>query len=116
MKAAYEKGSDVLGIVGKVLTSLEGTVRENLSTSYEQVINSVFYTTANDLLEILDMYSVCYPPGILSVADSYEGDLPSTMAPFLLIQILESSGSNEVYDSSVVESNTSEALGVPVFF
>ena len=105
---AYERSADVLGTVGPTLKILEGTLRQQYTVSYEDAVSNVIATKNNDLPPI-DMVSVCYSPGLLGIADKYEGDLPSIMLPYMIVQEFNSGGSS-FFDGESIEDETSQEL------
>ena len=105
---AYAKVSDILAVVAGVLKVIEGELREYFTESHREISRAVLSGPANDMPEI-NMNTICYPPGLLGLAKSREGDLPSTMAPHLIVELDEDAG-EEIFDGEVVSADASEIL------
>ena len=109
MSAAYAKTSDILAVVAEVMKVIEGDLREYFTESHREISRVVLAGPANDLPEI-NMNTICYPPGLLGLAKLTEGDLPSTMAPHLIVAPSQDAG-EQIFDGEVVSEDASQLLG-----
>ena len=98
---AYERFSDILNIdgVSSALKQLEGPTRKSLTEQYNTLVSNSISNFENDL-PIVNMKNICYPYGIIQLADEKEDDLQVIMGPYLLDQQKDG---QEFEDDEVIE-------------
>ena len=109
LSRAYARSSDIRSIVAEVLRVIEGELRDYFTESHRDIATSVLAGPANALPDINNA-SVCYPPGLLGLAKPREGDLPSTMAPYLIVEDVGGEG-QDLHDAEVAMDDASQILG-----
>ena len=107
IEGAYERFSDVLGSIGDVLALLEGDLRSTYTEMYREVVDNVLTTSFNDL-PVVDMNTISYSPGIIGLADPFEGNLPSLMLPHLIVEF--SAINIEISNGENIDAVTEEGL------
>ena len=112
---AYKRGADIAGIIGGSLQIIAGQMRKEFTDNYNSVILTSLYTEYNDLPEEINLVSLSYPPGILSIAESVPNDLYSTILPNLTLEnsefLMLTLQLDSMNDTSNVEAAADEALG-----
>ena len=111
---AYERFSDILNIdgVSSALKQLEGPTRKSLTEQYNTLVSNSISNFENDL-PIVNMTNICYPYGLIQLADKEEDDLQSIMEPYLLEQQKNLDGQEFEDDENVEdEEDLPEQTGI----
>lgn len=109
VSSAYRRFKDVIGNISGVLEAIEGPLRAYYTDSHGQQSYMFLGSPTNNMPEI-NITTVSYPHGLISVSERSEGDLWSVMEPHLIVAPTLDDG-EELIDGTVAADRTAELLG-----
>ena len=109
VNSAYIRGGDILSHVSSVINTIEGDLRGYFTDIHGEQ-SFMILAGPNNKLPDINMTSMSYPLGLISIAEPRDGDIWSVMEPHLILEPTYDDG-EQLVDVGLVEETTEQILG-----